>query len=60
MSDKPLCATTMTPRNPVDTCVCIERTDEMGPCDVFEAGGNGKCVYCDHEMRCHPDDVGGL
>lgn len=57
---KPFCDTTMTPRNPVDTCVCIERTDEMGPCDKFEAGGNGRCVYCDHEIRCHPDDVGGL
>jgi len=51
---KPLCDTTMTPRNPIDTCVCIERTDEMGPCDKFEAGGNGRCVYCDHEEGCHP------
>lgn len=51
---KPLCDTTMTPRNPVDTCTCIERTDEMGPCDEFVQGANGKCVYCDHEQRCHP------
>lgn len=60
MTGKPLCDTTMTPRNPADTCKCMERTDQMGPCDKFEAGGNGRCVYCDHETRCHPDDVGGL
>ena len=23
-------------------------------CKSFEEGANGRCVYCDHEKRCHP------
>lgn len=23
-------------------------------CPTFEKGMNGRCVYCDHEKRCHP------
>lgn len=23
-------------------------------CKLFEAGANGRCVYCDHESKCHP------
>ena len=49
----PVCDTTMTPRNPAESCVCEVRTDLMGPCDDYEVGGNGRCVYCDHECVCH-------
>jgi len=57
---KPLCDTTMTPRNPSDTCICFRRTDQMGPCDGFLAGFTPmgsipRCVYCDHESACHPE-----
>lgn len=51
--EKPLCDTTMTPRNPSSFCNCANRTDQMGPCDHWEVGDNDRCVYCDHELRCH-------
>lgn len=50
---KKLCDTTMTPRNPPHFCNCATRTDQMGPCDHWEVGDNTRCVYCDHEERCH-------
>ena len=50
---KPLCDTTMTPRNPAHLCCCVKRTDEMGPCDTCQVGMGGRCVFCDHEGACH-------
>jgi len=23
-------------------------------CPTYKKGMNGRCVYCDHEERCHP------
>ncbi len=23
-------------------------------CPTYETGANGRCVYCDHESKCHP------
>jgi hypothetical protein len=34
-------------------CGCCHETD-YGACADFEAGMNGRCVYCDHGEGCHP------
>lgn len=34
-------------------CPCAHQPDH-GACDHFEAGSNGRCVYCDHAAGCHP------
>lgn len=34
-------------------CGCVHDPD-YGACDGFEAGFNGRCVYCDHGEGCHP------
>jgi len=34
-------------------CGCCHDPD-YGACDGFEAGFNGRCVYCDHGEDCHP------
>lgn len=26
---------------------------EPDPCSTYEQGMNGRCVYCDHEAKCH-------
>lgn len=36
-------------------CGCSHAYDD-GACDDFEAGMNGRCVYCDHGEECHPGD----
>lgn len=54
---KPLCDTTMTPRNPRTSCDCATYEENMGPCDTFDVGENGNCVYCDHAQRCHSPTV---
>jgi hypothetical protein len=51
--DLEICDTTMTPRVPSYWCVCMERTDLMGPCLTWNLGQNGRCVYCDHDFYCH-------
>lgn len=34
-------------------CACCHAVD-YGARDTFEAGMNGRCVYCDHAESCHP------
>lgn len=33
-------------------CSCCDRP-EPEPCSTYERGLNGRCVYCDHEAKCH-------
>ena len=56
----PLCETTGTPRLPISFCIkqrwggnCNTYPDNLGPCEEFEEGANGRCVYCDHALLCH-------
>lgn len=66
MSSKPqlpVCDTTNTPRLPNTFCMqyrigsgCGTYEGNLGPCEAFEEGANGRCVYCDHALCCHPDD----
>lgn len=48
-----LCETTSTERFANSRCVCATYPGNLGPCAGFEAGSNGRCVYCDHENGCH-------
>ncbi len=45
MPDQPRCCTSS--HDPPDTA-----------CTTFETGGNGRCVFCDHEEKCHPGPGG--
>ena len=40
-------------REAVKPCECGHAV-ELGACKTFEAGMNGRCVYCDHAAACHP------
>lgn len=51
------CATTLTERFHNPACRCPTYPTNLGPCVAFEAGGNGRCVYCDHEHACHPAEA---
>ena len=56
----PLCETTMTPRLSRSLCKeCGTYPDNLGPCETWAEGGNGRCVYCDHGQQCHlsPDEL---
>ncbi len=33
-------------------CECCHANDH-GACPTYERGGNGRCVYCDHDKDCH-------
>jgi hypothetical protein len=48
----PLCETTNTPRLPC-ALRCGTYPGNLGPCETWEEGGNGRCVYCDHGKQCH-------
>ena len=48
-----LCETTLTERFANPECTCATYESNLGPCKIFEAGANGRCVYCDHEKECH-------
>jgi hypothetical protein len=48
-----VCETTGTERFLNPECRCPTYPGNLGPCVEFEAGGNGRCVYCDHERACH-------
>lgn len=48
-----LCETTLTERFKNNNCVCKTYDNNLGPCKSFQLGGNGNCVYCDHEFNCH-------
>ena len=50
--DAGVCDTTMTTRYETD-CDCDTYPENMGVCRTWEAGGNGRCAYCDHEKGCH-------
>ncbi len=47
------CETTGTMRFKNPLCKCPTYQGNLGPCIDFEEGGNGRCVYCDHEKGCH-------
>ena len=49
------CETTMTKRFHNPTCRCSTYPTNLGPCEEFEAGKNGACVYCDHDRTCHEE-----
>ena len=38
----------------VPPCCASEHWPRDTACRTFTAGGNGRCVYCDHEEKCHP------
>jgi hypothetical protein len=48
-----LCETTSTERFFNPWCSCPTYPGNLGPCKTWEMGGNGRCVYCDHEVACH-------
>src|SRR6266851_3316472 len=48
-----LCETTLTERFTNPNCCCPTYSNNLGPCKSYEQGGNGRCVYCDHEEVCH-------
>jgi hypothetical protein len=48
-----LCETTLTERFTQPTCLCPTYPGNLGPCKGFEAGANGRCVWCDHNADCH-------
>ena len=56
----PLCETTMTPRLLFSLIFyrvgsgCAAYPGNLGPCESFEEGMNGRCVYCGHSILCHP------
>ena len=50
-----VCDTTATKRLAKACCKnCNTYPDNLGPCETFCQGGNERCVYCDHELKCHP------
>jgi hypothetical protein len=48
-----VCETTSTPRFFNALCECKTYAGNLGPCLTWEEGGNGRCVYCDHDEQCH-------
>jgi hypothetical protein len=49
------CETTLAERFTNPRCECPTYPGNLGPCRTWEAGMNGRCVYCDHTLRCHQD-----
>lgn len=47
------CDFTQTERFANPACECPTYEGNLGPCRTFEAGLNGRCVYCDHAETCH-------
>lgn len=41
-------------RDDQEKCCEQSHKHDYGACDEFEAGMNGRCVYCDHDEKCHP------
>ena len=48
----PRCEVTDTPRKPC-ALNCGTYPGNLGPCETWEEGANGRCVYCDHGKQCH-------
>jgi hypothetical protein len=42
-------------RHPSDI-TCGTYAGNLGPCECYEMGANGRCVYCDHALACHPQE----
>lgn len=49
------CETTLTERFENPECRCNTYEGNFGPCETFEIGANGNCVYCDHSSACHKE-----
>ena len=49
------CETTLTERYANPKCICGTYPDNLGPCLTFGINAAGRCVYCDHDARCHLD-----
>ena len=47
-----ICETTMTDRSLV-LCDCPTYTSNLGVCRGYEEGKNSRCVFCDHDEKCH-------
>ncbi len=47
------CEMTLTERFYNPSCQCRTYPNNLGPCETFEEGSNGNCVYCDHNLECH-------
>ena len=47
------CVTTMALRHSNPLCGCETYEGNLGPCETFELGMRGHCVYCDHSLPCH-------
>ena len=45
--------TTLTERFENSDCRCDTYYGNLGPCETFLEGVNGRCVYCDHLLECH-------
>lgn len=56
MTPQGRCDVTETLRFANRACNCRTYTGNLGPCADHEAGGNGRCVYCDHELTCRPEE----
>jgi hypothetical protein len=52
------CEVTLTERFEAD-CRCPTYEGNLGPCAEHLEGANGRCVYCDHELTCHPRQAAG-
>jgi hypothetical protein len=37
-----------------EACCASSHEPPDTACRNFEAGANGRCVFCDHESKCHP------
>ncbi len=37
-----------------DPCCASQHWPPDTACHDFERGSNGRCVFCDHELKCHP------
>lgn len=48
-----LCDVTLTERFENKACCCPTYEGNLGPCQGYDLGANGRCVYCDHSEACH-------
>lgn len=47
------CETTHTERFAYSKCTCETYAGNLGPCQTWEEGASGRCVYCEHDKTCH-------
>lgn len=48
------CWVAMRKKDGLNTCCLSCHYPADTACRKFHVGGNGRCVYCDHEQKCHP------